>query len=241
MKTYVALISDQKSYEKILATADKSCTLLLLYYEGEDKISLQTHEALANAKCKVTFMLVKGRDEIDKKIFVAYICGQLSISCPDYELLTDFGLNGCISILGVSEHKTKTRTKKEKPSETKVENAETPVPAKPAPVRRRKTKATSEPVRESKTVSETHGNDDFEHQFDKLLDVLSKCNNGDINPANHAKHIVDAMRTSESEHMDLFSALKFYCNTATATALYSAIKKSDSEIRAIVNVLKDEI
>lgn len=260
MKTFIADITKQKDYEKILLSADKDTTLLFLYREGEDQISLQMYSLFSSAKCKLEFKQLLGKDTSEQLLYLGFLCGYIYGIGSEYILLSDFDTGINVSILPSPKTTSKTRTtrnSKKTPAESVKESEQSPVAEK---TRRKRTPkvASITPIEDEIAKSNTSiiekeieksmnapvdsADDEFDKQFDMLMDILNHCNNGTINPAGYLKQIVEAIKLSETEKQPLKKSLTVFCNSATAVSLSSAINQSaEAKIRDIVKNMKDEM
>ena len=74
---YLSMLSEYAKYSKILKTMEKGDTLLLLYPEGKDQISLSVVNTIKESKGKVIFDEIRALKSLNEEVAVAYRLGGL--------------------------------------------------------------------------------------------------------------------------------------------------------------------
>lgn len=240
MKTYISTISEPDLYRKILNTADRTVSLILLYDDDNDSISLSVFESFSTAKCKVQFEKVLSSD-----IGYAYTYGKLMTLYPEASLLSAHGvLNALVGLSSATpKKKCATRQKQEikpipaakkptepvKPTQKPVEK---PVVAEQKVEKESFTRDTSvpapkktiipapNPIPTKKSVAE---DDIFEQEFQKLEQFLDEFVTKEFNPKTYLTSIVNTAKTADREGITFAESSAICLSPAVSKKVLSAI------------------
>ena len=83
------MLEETNKYSKILRTMQKTDSLLLLYMEGNDQISLSVVNEIKESKGKVIFDEIKPLNSLSEEIVIAYRLGILSTKYGDIKVVSD--------------------------------------------------------------------------------------------------------------------------------------------------------
>ncbi len=257
-KNALAYLSEVETYKKFLSTADKTCTLILIYDNAAASIPISIFEAINTAKCKIEFRKLPDitfKNSTHKDVLAAFTFGQLSAEYPDLDILATFNYElprsvrtrsrsakktSAISAPNVMEIKkekpVKEKTSKENSRETKKISSkdvhgEQPrsLPTVPEP---------EKPKRTRKKAS-NYTNMTFDEQYDALLEILSGVKG--FNASTNIKKVIDAVKMSINEKISIEEANKVIFTKDKSDLLNSSLKSKWTEITEIVKALKDEM
>lgn len=243
MKTYISTINEPDMYRKILNSADKTVTLILLYDDDNDSISLSVFESFSTAKCKVQFEKVLNSD-----IGYAYGFGGLVTLYPDVSLLSNKEVLKALVGLssGTSKKRRPTRQKQdEKPIVTSQKPSE-PKKTVQKPIE----KAAKQPVMEQKVEKESFtreismpdpkrsvipapkpvftkknkiDDDIFEQEYQKLEQFLNGFTTKEFNLQSYMTSIVSTAKTADKEGIAFSEAAEICLSPAVSKKVLIAI------------------
>lgn len=237
MKTYISTISEPDLYRKILNTADKTVSLILLYDDDNDSISLSVFESFSTAKCKVQFEKVLSSD-----IGYAYTYGRLMALNPEATLLSNHGVLN--ALVGLSSGTTKKRRStgqkqsvratsesvvKESPKSTSKPVKKTPLPSVTKKSFTSETSATTTlkspaPTSKPATPKKSGSEDDiFEQEFKKLEQFLDEFTTKDFNPKTYMTSIVNTAKMANREGITFTEAAAVCLSPAVLKKTLAAI------------------
>lgn len=251
MKTYVSTLQETDKYVKILSTAEKTDTLLLFYYTGEDQISLSVFNTFSSAKCKIQFEEIKTTEEEKRDLFLAYTFGMIAAKNPDIKVISS---NAVLQMLadtfGSAPKPTRTRKKAEEskfpamnpPTDPensisqeivdKKEESDSPAPKK----RGRKNKDVNTTSKTDKNTED----DAYEKAFLELKALLDSVKTKEFAPADYMSSLTKAVRYAIQNKISLEEALSFFCSPAVSKKFVLLLKDSEKTLFEIVSRMVDE-
>lgn len=250
---YISMLNEASKYAKILATMEKSDSLLLLYSTGNDQVSLSLVNAFKETKGKVIFDEIKPLKSLNEEIAIAYRLGGLKEKYGAIEVVSDNKIllellkNHTVSSSGKATSSPKKKIAKSVKSD--------PLPEKTV-IRRRTKKAESEisplpkegtrisssdtrPKNIEKTSKKnnrtrTAAEGTFEYEIQRLENLCESVKTKTFNPIDYMSSISKAVQDAIRDNTKLKDKVSLYFSPNIAKLVLTSFKDKEKELFDIV-------
>jgi len=223
---YICLINDINEGNistKKLASLTKTDNLRVLYFAGEDMISLKVYDEISKIPAKTSFEEVAAANIENNDVALAFHIGRLTATTGCKSLSG----NNLINTLCQQGENTPVKKTRKKRSDTVTETTA------------EKTESKKNLEKLDKTMPKPEEPDEFDKQFDKLSSLLGSVKTKTFDPASYLQTIVKAAKCSDKEKAAFDDILPLYCSPNTAEQLLLAIMPIRTEVIELAIAIKD--
>ncbi len=225
MKKWVFTMPERDLYSKIIASADKSDIVYIIYTKRTGQVNVADFTLFTEAKCKIVF--VEASPEVAEDTALAFAYGRICGENPDIILgsknLTLSKLNESMPAAKpqrkrASKPKTADFINPPEPADQVSETPEEQPDKSPKKTRGRKKK--------EDTASNPEG-DDFDKAYNELETYLDSLKTKSFNPASNLNGITAAVKMMNDEKVSYQEAVERVVSPSTAKKILLATEKDD--------------